>query len=133
MDFELSDERRMLTDTANRFIADRYPIATRHSAAAMEAGYNPAMWSEFAELGLIGALLPPEAGGFGGRGEDIAVVFEALGKGLVVEPFLASGILGATPLYANGGSQHRDILERVVEGAATSALAHGEPQARYTL
>ncbi|MEO1650159.1 MAG: acyl-CoA dehydrogenase [Pseudomonadota bacterium] len=61
--------------------------------------------------------------------KKVAVVVAAF----VVEPFLASGILGATPLYAESGGHHSDLLERVIEGAATLALAHGEPQARYTL
>ena len=133
MDFELSEERKMLRDTTVRYISDRYDIAARHANAKMEDGFNRKTWAELAELGLIGALMPPEAGGFGGRGEDIAVVFESLGRGLVVEPFLASGVLGAGPLIASGSQQHQALLDDVIAGNTLLALAHGEPDARYDL
>lgn len=130
MDFHLSDERQMLRETAERFLRDRYPIEKRHEFARSTTGFSREMWAEFAELGLIGALLPPEAGGFGGTGEDIALVFEALGRGLVVEPFLASGILGAWPLVEAGDTA---ALAEVIEGKRILALAHGEPDGRYSL
>ena len=66
--------------------------------------------AQFADLGLIGALLPPDVGGFGGTGEDIAVVFEKLGNGLVVEPFLASGVLGAHPIVVAGTEAQKALL-----------------------
>lgn len=133
MDFELSDERRMLHDTAARFLRERYAIATRHANAALPDGFSRGMWAAFADLGLIGALLPPEVGGFGGLGEDIAVIFEALGRALAVEPFLASGILGASPLALAGSPGQRALLAEVIAGDLTLALAHGEPDARYGL
>lgn len=131
MHFDLSEERQMLADTASRFIADRYDINVRHKNAALEHGFNRETWAEFADLGLIGALLPPEVGGYGGTGEDIAVVFEKLGNGLVVEPFLASGILGAHPIVAAGSESQKSLLEDVIAGKLLLALAHGEPDSRY--
>jgi alkylation response protein AidB-like acyl-CoA dehydrogenase len=130
MDFTLSEERRMLADTAERFLRERYDIAVRHGAAAEPEGFDRMLWAEMAELGLIGALVPPEAGGFGGAGEDVALVFEHLGRGLVVEPFLASGILGLWPLIRAGEAK---IVEAVVAGDTLVALAHGEPETRYAL
>lgn len=130
MDFTLSDERQMLADMLGRFVREEYPLKTRHKAAAREEGFDPAMWTRFAELGAVGALLPEEAGGFGGGGEDIMVVFEALGRGLVVEPFLATGVLGAGALIGAGQDAW---LEKVVAGEAHLALAHAEPDSRYEL
>jgi hypothetical protein len=130
MDFNLSEERRMLNDTAERFIRERYPIDKRHEFAASDIGFSRRMWRDFADLGLIGALMPPVAGGFGGTGEDIMLVFEALGRGLVVEPFLASGILGAGPLIDSGDTE---ALAEVMAGDRLLALAHGEPDGRYAL
>jgi alkylation response protein AidB-like acyl-CoA dehydrogenase len=130
MDFNLSPERQMLKDTIERFIREQYPIKKRHDFAKTETGFSREMWLEFADLGLIGALLPPEMDGFGGTGEDILLVFEALGRGLVVEPFLASGILGASPLIDVGDAA---TLGRVIAGEHLLALAHGEPDGRYSL
>jgi alkylation response protein AidB-like acyl-CoA dehydrogenase len=130
MDFALSEERRMLTDTLTRFVRDEYPINVRHAAAAMDGGFDPAMWTRFAELGAIGALIPPEAGGFGGDGEDLLVMFESLGRGLVVEPFLSTGVLGAGALLDAG---HDDLIEAIIEGTAQIALAHTEADSRYEM
>lgn len=130
MDFALSEERRMLTDTLTRFVREEYPLNVRHEAAAMEGGFDPAMWTRFAELGAIGALLPPEAGGFGGAGEDLTVTFEALGRGLVVEPFLSTGVLGAGALIDAG---HDDLIEAAISGEAQIALAHTEADSRYEM
>jgi alkylation response protein AidB-like acyl-CoA dehydrogenase len=133
MHFDLSEERQMLADTSRRFIADRYEINTRHANAKLDGGFNRQTWTDFAELGLIGALLPAEVGGFGGTGEDIAVIFESIGRGLVVEPFLASGILGAGPIVDAGSASQKALLEEVMAGKLLLALAHGEPDSRYEL
>ncbi|MBY8974515.1 acyl-CoA dehydrogenase family protein [Rhodobacteraceae bacterium NNCM2] len=131
MDFSLSDERRMLKETAERYLLDTYPIETRHKVAAMDGGYDPEQWKQMADLGLVGALLSPEAGGYGGTGEDIALVFEVLGRSLVVEPFLATAILGAAPLVLSGSEAQRKMLDAVIAGDLTLAFAHGEPEGRY--
>ena len=133
MDFELSEERRILRDTAARFIRETYSIQTRHEIAGSEEGFSRKMWSDFAELGLIGALLPAEAGGYGGGGEDIAVVMEELGRGLVVEPFLATAVLGGGLIAELGSVSQKAILEDVMAGTRLLALAHGEPESRYGL
>ena len=133
MHFNLSEERQMLADTTRRFIAERYDINVRHANAKLDGGFNRETWAELADLGLIGALLPGEVGGFGGTGEDIAVIFEALGRGLVVEPFLASGILGASAIAQIGSDSQKALLEDVIAGKLTLALAHGEPDSRYDM
>lgn len=88
MNFEHTEDRRMLSDMLRRFVAEQYDIATRHRNAGAERGHSPEFWRRYAELGAIGALFAERDGGLGGAGFDIAVVFEALGRGLVVEPFL---------------------------------------------
>lgn len=133
MDFNLSDERQMLKDTIARLVRERYDIETRHRHAASEDGFSREQWAQFAELGIIGALVPEDAGGFGGAGEDIAVVMEELGRGLVVEPFLASGVLSAGILAEAGDADQKALVEKIVAGELLVAFAHGEPQSRYAL
>jgi hypothetical protein len=87
------------------------------------------MWREFADLGLIGALIPPGFDGFGGTGEDIALVFEALGRGVVVEPFVAT-VLASGPLIEAADAE---TLAAVIGGETLATLAHGEPDSRYSL
>ncbi len=131
MDFSHTDDRRMLADMAGRFVREQYDIETRHKYAKMDEGFFRETWAQMAELGLIGALYSEEAGGFGGAGFDIAVVFEELGRGLVVEPFLAN-LLGGTVL-ASGNDAQKAMLENVIGGETLLAFAHGEPSSRYTL
>lgn len=133
MNFEHTEERRMLADSLNRFIAEQYGIETRNRTAATEQGYSTEMWEKFAELGVIGALLREEDGGFGGGGFDIAVVFEALGRGLVLEPVLGSAVLAAEAISFAGNAEQKAVLEEIAAGATIATFAHDEPNTHYEL
>lgn len=132
MDFSLNDDRRMLSDTLSRFLNDQYSIEKRHEFAAGDEGFSREIWSQFAELGIIGALFSEEKGGFGGEGEDIAVVFEQLGRSLVVEPFLPS-LLAGSVLGEMGNQAQQELLEKIISGEVLVAFAHGEPNSRYEI
>lgn len=133
MNFEHTEERRMLADSLNRFIAERYGFETRNKIAGSSEGYSPEMWNHFAELGAIGVLMREEDGGFGGAGFDIAVVFEALGRGLVVEPLLASAVLAAEAIAAAGNETQRGLLASIADGSTIASFAHDEPDTHYEL
>ena len=130
MDFALNDDRRMLSETLERFLADNYDIEKRHGFAIQDGGYSKEMWQQFAELGVIGAMFDEASGGFGGEGADLMVVFEALGKHLVLEPFLST-LLGGSVLSQVGG--YGELIESVIIGETLLALAHGEPSSRYEM
>jgi len=132
MDFSLSDDRRMLAETLERFLRDNYSIDKRHEFAASEAGWSREMWAQFAELGVVGALFSEENGGFGGAGADIMVVFEHLGRALVVEPFLPTLLAGTVLIEAMGETANKHI-EGAIAGENLLALAHSEPASRYNL
>jgi len=131
MNFQLDDDRRMLGDTLERYLADNYAIDKRHAYAEEPEGFSRQQLDQMAELGILGALVSEESGGFGGSGDDLMVVFQAVGKYLVVEPLLPS-LLAAICLQADSG-QHHDELEKLISGASLHSLAHGEPASRYDL
>jgi pimeloyl-CoA dehydrogenase small subunit len=132
MDFDLTDEQRLLADSVNRFVADRYgDFEKRQAYRAEPRGYAAANWSAMAEMGLLGLPLPEEQGGFGGGPVETMIVMEAFGRGLVVEPYLATVVLGLGLLRRAGGDAA--LLEQVASGAATLSLAHQERQARHDL
>jgi alkylation response protein AidB-like acyl-CoA dehydrogenase len=133
MNFEHTEERRMLAETLGRFIAEQYPFATRTRIAQSAEGYSADLWRRFADLGVIGALFADEHGGFGGRGFDIQVVFEQLGRGLVVEPFLGSAVLAGGAIAAAGNEAQRALLADLIGGTRIGAFAHSEPAAQYEL
>ncbi len=123
MNFEHTDDRRMLADTLVRALRDGYPIETRNAGAYGEAGYDPAVWQQLNELGIVSALFDEAAGGFGGSGFDIMVVFEALGRALVVEPFLGALMAGRALAKAGG---HDETLAGIVSGETIAAFAHDD-------
>jgi alkylation response protein AidB-like acyl-CoA dehydrogenase len=130
MNFQHTEDRRMLADTLNRFIAEQYGFDTRDKIARSSEGFSVEMWQRFAELGVIGALFPEAQGGFGGAGFDVAVVFESLGRGLVVEPFLDTLIVGRALAQAGTEAQHAHIAT-LIDGSQIAALAHDEPGSHY--
>ena len=133
MNFEPSEEQRLLAESVKRFLARDYGFEARKRILASEEGMSAVVWSELAAMGLLGLGLPGEHGGFGGGALDLMVVMEAIGEALVVEPFLAT-VLGAQ-LVARGASepQRRAVLPQVAEGRSRLALAHTEADSRYDL
>ena len=105
----------MLADSLQRFIRERYDFATRQRIANSAQGSDAQMWRRFAQLGVIAALFCEEQGGFGGSGFDIALVFEALGRGLVVEP-LAGALMAGQALAAAGTPAARAALDELIAG-----------------
>lgn len=132
MNFEHTEDRRMLADTLNRFVSEQYGIEHRNKLAYGEEGHSPELYAQFAELGAIGALFKEEDGGFGGAGFDISVVFEALGRGLVAEPLLGALVVGQA-LIAAGTESQKQKLEDIIAGGVIAALAHDEPGSHYEL
>jgi alkylation response protein AidB-like acyl-CoA dehydrogenase len=130
MDFRHSDDRRMLADALDRWVAQAYTFDTRMALLKTDAGHSPQLWRQLGELGAIGALFTEAQGGLAGSGFDIAVVCEALGKGLVSEPLLASGVLAGTALAQAGAAQadhpHAPVLAAIQRGEAVATLAHFE-------
>ncbi|MEP5732035.1 MAG: acyl-CoA dehydrogenase [Sulfitobacter sp.] len=133
MNFELTEERQMLQDTLRRFLRDRYDTATRNAILDSENGMSNSIWNELAELGVIGALFSEEQGGYGGKGFDIAVVFEELGRAGVVEPFLDTAVLAGGLVADLGDETQRQLVEELIGGTCQMAFAHGEPSSRYDL
>jgi len=133
MNFGLTEERQMLSDTLRRYLSDTYDTATRNTILDSEQGYSTDIWNGLAELGVIGALFSEEDGGFGGGAFDIAVVFEELGRAGVVEPMLDTAVLAGGLLAAAGTAAQKTHLEGVIAGSTQMGFAHGEPQSRYDL
>lgn len=132
MNFEHTEDRRMLADSLNRFIAEQYAFERRDRIAKSAHGFSPEIWRQFAELGVIGALFSEADGGFGGGGFDVAVVFEALGRGLVVEPLLGA-VMAGEAITAAGNDAQKAVLADIIGGTTMAALAHEEPGAHYEL
>ncbi len=122
MNFEQSDDRRMLSDTLRRYLAEACPIEHRNAVAYAAPFHDPAQWTQLAELGVFYALAPEDRGGMGGHAFDITCIFEELGRALCPEPIL--------------GQTLSSVLieeEALISGAARFALAVGETDAPYDI
>ena len=128
MNFEYSDVQRMLLESAERVMAARGAVEQWRARRALPDGLDPAGWAQFAELGWLALPIAEEAGGLGGSIEDVALLMTALGKGLAVEPYVSTAVLGAHIVAAGGRT---DVLEAIAGGAARIALAHNELADRF--
>jgi alkylation response protein AidB-like acyl-CoA dehydrogenase len=134
MDFSLNDIQEMMRDGASRFIQKEYDFETRRKLAKSDMGYDQKNWDLFAELGWLALPIDEEAGGIGGSVLDTIILQEELGKGLVVEPYFPTVLLGANLInkFATD-AQKETILEAVISGSQKLALAHGEGHAPFDL
>jgi len=134
MDFSFSEEQQLLRDALTRFVEREYTFDKRRAIQRSAEGFSREVWSQFAEMGLLGLTTPEEFGGYGGSPVDTFVVMQAIGNGLVVEPYLASVLQGAG-LVARAGSaaQKQSILPAAARGEMLLTLAHAEPDCRYEL
>jgi pimeloyl-CoA dehydrogenase small subunit len=134
MDFDLTDEQRLLKDSVDRLVADHYQFEQRKKFMAEPDGWSTAVWQQYAELGLLGLPFAEAHGGFGGGPVETMIVMEAFGRGLVLEPFFATVILGGG-LIRRGASamQQQALLPQVTQGKLKLAFAHVERQSRYDL
>jgi pimeloyl-CoA dehydrogenase small subunit len=134
MDFDLTEEQRLLRDSVERLLADRYGFDKRRSYLAEPEGWSRGLWAQYAEIGLLGLPFTEEFGGFGGGPIEVMLVMEAFGRVLALEPYLATVVLGGTALQIAGNEEQKSaILPQVAEGGMILAFAHGERQARYDL
>ncbi len=134
MNFDFTDEQTMLRDSLGRFIADRYDFDARKKIVHSEAGWSPDAWKAFAEeLGILGAPFTEEQGGLGGGAVDNMVVMEEIGKGLVVEPYLGTVVIGGGFLKRAGGDLADELIPGIIGGEVIGAFAYAEPKGRYDL
>tara|TARA_B110000093_G_scaffold117039_1_gene125340 strand:- start:212 stop:1339 length:1128 start_codon:yes stop_codon:yes gene_type:complete len=134
MNFELSEEQKMIQQSVERFVQDNYDLNTRISLSANDFGYSSDFWKSMAELGWLGLPFDESDGGFGGNQIDVLVIMEQFGKGLVLEPFLASVVMGGGALKKGASeSLKNEILPSLIEGTKQLSFAYAEQQSRFDL
>ncbi len=129
MNFELTEEQQLVADSIERFVQDNYELENRIAISGSAPGFSGDHWKTMSELGWLGLPFSEEDGGFGGNQVDTMVLMEQFGKGLVLEPFLASVVLGGGALKRAGNAeQKKNWLEGVIDGSKQLALAYMEPE-----
>ena len=134
MNFDLTEEQQLLADSLKRYLANEYTMDARSKIADSPTGWSETVWAAFAEMGLLGVPFAEEHGGFGGTAVDVMLVMEALGEGLVVEPYWVNvGLAGRLIARAGTEAQQNRILPALIQGKQRLAFAHTERGARYDL
>src|SRR5258706_693966 len=93
MDFDFTEEQRLLPDSVVRLLADHSAFDKRKGYLAEPEGWSRALWAQYAELGLLGLPFAEEHGGFGGGPGETTLIMQGLGRVLAPEPYLATVVL----------------------------------------
>ena len=134
MNFELSEEQKMIQQSVERFVQENYDLTNRIKISSEDPGYSKDYWSSMAELGWLGLAFEEEDGGFGGNQIDTLVLMEQFGKGLVLEPFLANVVLGGGAIKRGASQTIKDsIIPGIMDGSMHVTLAYAEEQSRFDI
>lgn len=134
MNFDLTEEQQMLKDSVSRFVQDQYDFESRRQIANSGEGFSREHWQTFADLGWLSIPFREEHGGFGGGAIDTMVVMEELGKGLVLEPYVATVLLFGGLLQHGGSPALQDNnIGQIIDGKLQGAFAFLERQSRFEM
>jgi pimeloyl-CoA dehydrogenase small subunit len=134
MDFELTEEQQLLRHSVERYLADHYQFESRKRYAHEPRGWSLIIWKQYADLGLLGLPFAEDYGGSGGGPVETMIVMEQIGRALVLEPYLATVVLGGGCIRLGGSpAMQAAILPKIAAGELSLAFAHAERQARYDL
>src|SRR3984893_5425451 len=134
MDFDLTEEQRLLKESLDRQLGDRYAFEQRKSYGQAPEGWSRELWAQYAELGLLGLPFAEQYGGSAGGPGGTMIAMEAFGRALALEPFFATVVLGGGFLR-HGGSEEQcaDLIPKIADGSLTFAFAQTERHSRYDL
>ena len=134
MDLDLTPEQKLLAETVNDLLEKKYAPNERLALLRSEQGWSREMWQQYAELGLLGLAIDEQYGGAGMGSAELLAVMECFGRALVLEPFLATVVLGAGLVAAAGSPEQKAaLLPGVASGETLLAFAYTEPGSRWSL
>jgi pimeloyl-CoA dehydrogenase len=132
MNFQPTDEQQQLARSLARLLDDHCGFEARRAQASREPGWSPQVWQRLAELGVTALGIPESCGGLDGGAVERLPVMQAFGRVLLLEPYLASAVLGATAVREAGSAAQRDaLLPTLATGELRLAWAHDEAAGRH--
>jgi pimeloyl-CoA dehydrogenase small subunit len=134
MDFDLSEEQRLLKESVDGLLTSSYDFDSRKKYGKEKGGWSRSVWAKLAEQGLLGLPFSEDDGGFGAGAVETMIVMEALGKALLLEPYLATVVLGGGFLRRGGSAEQKAAhIPGIIDGSKTLAFAQLEKNSRYDL
>ena len=105
MDFSFTEEQTLLEESVAKYIQNDYDFESRQKLVKSEDGFSKENWATFADLGWLGVPFAEEDGGFGGGAVESMLMAESFGKGLLVEPYLATVVLAGGAIKHGGSAE----------------------------
>jgi pimeloyl-CoA dehydrogenase small subunit len=134
MDFDLSEEQRLLKESVEGLLSDAYEFEQRKKYMKEKGGWSRTIWSKLAGQGLLGLPFAEADGGFGAGAVETMIVMEALGRALVLEPYLSTVVIGGSFLRHGGSAAQKQAhIPTIIDGGETFAFAQLEKHSRYDL
>src|SRR5436309_10177117 len=134
MDFDLSEEQRLLKESVDGLLTSSYDFESRKKYGKEKGGWSKSVWNKLAEQGLLGLPFSEDDGGFGAGAVETMIVMEAFGKALLLEPYLPTVVLGGGFLRRGGSAgQKAAHIPGIIEGSKSFAFAQLEKNSRYDL
>jgi len=133
MNFDFSDDQKLLREQARRFLSDRCPPAKVRAVFEGDAGYDARLWHGIAELGWLGTAVPEAYGGLGLGALELCVIAEELGRVLAPLPFSSTIYLFAQALLVAGSEEQKQrLLPAIASGALVGTFARAEAAGAVT-
>ena len=134
MDFDLSEEQRLLKESVDGLLTDAYDFEQRKKYMKEKGGWSKSIWGKLAEQGLLGLPFAEADGGFGAGAVETMIMMQALGKALVLEPYLATVVIcGGFLRHGGSDAQKAAYIPSIIDGSKTLAFAQLERNSRYDL
>lgn len=134
MQFTFNEEQNLLRESVKKFVADNYPLEARVKLSSSDEGFSRKHWKLFAELGWLAVPFAEDDGGINGTAVETSIIMEEFGKGLVLEPYLATVVMAGTALRLAGNAEQKaEYIGNIIEGKMLGAFAFVEKAARYNL
>lgn len=133
MDFTYDDEQDALRDAVRGLMRKSYSdFEQRRQVTKADPGFSEKVWSQLAEMGLLGLPFAEEDGGVGAGPVEVGIVARELGGVLAPEPYLTSVVLAGGLVAATGTAEQRaEVLGALAAGESVLAFAHDEVGSRW--
>ncbi len=126
MNFDFSEEQKLLRTTARDYLEDRAPLGLARSVLESDATMSRELWAGAAEMGWLGAVIPERWGGAGFGHGELVLIAEELGRALAPIPFVTSATVAEAILVAGSEAQKERYLPGFANGDRIGTLALAE-------
>jgi len=127
MNFDFSDDQKLLQQTARDFLEEHCPLAVCREILESDQPYKKELWKGAAEMGWQGAVIPEEFGGAGFGHLELAMIAEEIGRALAPIPFGPSVYFFTEAILRAGtDAQKKKYLPALASGDAIGTFALAE-------